>query len=107
MQILNIHPNIEETYYNEDFLHMLESHMTLIKQSQNGLILPVSALQKGKYEGDFYGLLDDLRVDKKYHYIVMRFNGLISSADYAGDSDTVMIPDYGLIDNIKNVFDSQ
>lgn len=107
MKILNIHPNVEEVYYEEAFLHLLETHMTFLKTSGGGHILPVSNLQKGKYEGDFFGLLDDLKIDKKYHYVVMRFNGLSSSADYVGTSDTILVPDYSVVDNLKNVYESR
>ena len=106
MQILNIHPDIESTYYNAKFLDMIESHLTHLRRTEGIQALSVTEHQGYKYEGDLFGLLDDLMVEKKYHHIVMRVNDIQSSADYKGNLPHILLPSLNEIDMIKNIFQS-
>ena len=103
MQISNIHPVIESTYFDTQFLILIESHLTYLRKSDGLRVISVSEHQGYKYEGDFFGLLDDLNVEKKYHHIVMRVNGLDSSADFKGDLDHVLLPSLSEIDMLKSI----
>lgn len=104
MKINDLVPTIEYTYSDPNFLIIIESHLTHLRSSEGVRLLTVKEQQGYKYEGDFFGLLDDLQVDKKYHHIVMRINDLQSSADYKGDLTHVLIPSFNEVDTLKNVF---
>lgn len=104
MQILNIGPSIEYTYMNPRFLHTVESHLTYLRSSEGLRVLPVTEHQGYKYEGDFFGLLDDLLIEKKYHHITMRVNDIHSSSDYKGNLPVVLLPSLNEVDMIKNIF---
>lgn len=104
MDINAIAPNIEDTYFNPGFLVLLESHLTYLRTSATLQSTAVSGLQKSKFEGDFYGLLTDLGIDYRFHYIVLRVNGYDSSADYRGESDAIVVPALSDIDMLKNIF---
>lgn len=104
MNILQLQKELEDVYNDPNFIIAIESHLTFFRSSPSLRVKAVSVHQNSKYEGDFYGLLDDLSVDKKYHYTVMRVNGLVSSADYPGDKESIFIPNFSEIDQLKNVF---
>lgn len=106
MQILNIHPSFESTYYESNFLQMIESHLTHLRRSEGLQLLAVTEQQGYKYEGDFFGLLDDLLIEKKYHQIVMRVNDIQSSGDYKGNLPQIILPSLNEIDMIKNIYQS-
>jgi hypothetical protein len=103
MKIQSIHPDIERAYFSPEFLTIIESHLTHLRQSEGLKALPVSEHQGYKYEGDFFGLLDDLRIEKKYHHIALRVNDMKSSADYKGDMKFVLIPAANQIEILKTI----
>lgn len=107
MQLKNIHPVIDATFNDPGFFVLLESHLTYLRTKNNVTAVNISPHQGYKYEGDLYGLLNDLSVDKKYHYIVMRVNHYLSSADYLGDRDSLLIPDLNEVDLLKQIYDSK
>jgi hypothetical protein len=104
MNILNIHPNEEQAYSETAFLTLIESHLTYLRKLPKNQVVSVSDKQAYKYEGDLYGLLNDLSVPKKYHYIVMRVNDYLSSADYKGDVRDLLIPDLDEVTLLKNIY---
>lgn len=104
MQINNLSPRIESVYYEHNFLVMLESHLTYLRQDTNVSIRKITNHQGLKYEGDLFGLLDDLNIKKKYHLIVARINGYHSGADYKGNIDYIVIPNFEEIELLKNQY---
>jgi hypothetical protein len=104
MKINNLTTEVEYAYSDPAFLIIIESHLTHLRTTDGARVLPVTEQQGFKYEGDFFGLLDDLTIDKKYHHIVLRVNDLHSSADYKGDMSHVMIPSFSEVDMLKNVY---
>ncbi len=106
MKLTSFLPTIEYTYINPKFLLLIESHVQHLKTSAGSRLLDVTSQQSVKYQGDFFGLLDDLQVDKKYHHIVMRVNNLHSSADYTSDMKMVIVPPLAEIELLKNTFDT-
>lgn len=104
MDILQMHPIIEDAYHDPKFLLIIETHLTQLRGSEGAKLLPIAEQQGFKYEGDFYGLLDDLKIDKKYHFIVLRVNDLLSSADYKGDLTHITLPSLSQVEILKAVF---
>jgi len=106
MQILNLPQSIEDVYFDPNFIVLLESHITYLRTTNISTVV-VSSHQGYKYEGDFYGLLGDLNILKKFHYIVMRVNGYESSADFDGNITHIVTPDFNEIDLLKNVYQTK
>lgn len=104
MLINNLSTVIEDVYYDHDFIIMIESNMSTLRSNPNVRMLSVDVLKSYKYEGDFYGLLDDLNIDKKFHFIVLRFNGYTSSADFVADIEYILMPDFDEIELLKSIF---
>ena len=107
MQIHNLSPQIDQVYFDHDFLVLLESHLTFLRTRDTIRLAPVSKHQNYKYEGDLYGLLDDINVTKKFHYITARVNGYESSFDFKGDVEYLVIPDFNQIDMLKTVYQTK
>lgn len=106
--LLESKDNLEDVYFDVDFINHVESFMTKLRSSPNIKIRnDFSPIIAYKYEGDYFGLLDYLNIEKKYHHIVLRFNGYVSSSDYKGNDQYVLVPDITEIENIKNIFLTQ
>lgn len=93
----------EDVYYSQEFLQVIEDHLSYLRLTAAVSPVAVSQLQGMKYEGDFYGLLADNNVEKKYHHVVLRLNGYVSSADYSGDIDYFLLPDFNEVEEIKSL----
>ena len=104
MKINDLSIKTETAYFEEDFIILVESHLTKLRHSPNVRERDIEPLQSYKYTGDFYGLLDSLSIDKKYHFIVLRFNGYESSADFKGEEELILVPDFNEIELLKNIY---
>ncbi len=103
--LLQSEGTMEEVYFDINFINHIESFMTKLRTSPNTRIRnDFSPTISYKYEGDYFGLLTYLNIEKKYHYIILRFNGYTSSSDFKGEDTYVLIPDINEIENIKNIF---
>ena len=107
MQITQLKPTIEDIFFEHNFIVILESHLTYMRFNNNLSIVDVSKHQNYKYEGDLYGLLDDLSIEKKYHFITIRLNGYESSNDFKGDTNFLVLPDFNLIEMLHSVYQTQ
>jgi len=77
----------------EQFYVLLESHLSFLRNHALTKITEVKLQQAEKYTGDFHGLLDTLAIDKKFHYLITRLNGLNCSTDYKGTNAFIIMPD--------------
>lgn len=90
----------ESTMLNEDFLVLIESHVPFFRSHAETKYIDIEPVIGQHFKGDFYGLLNSLAVDKKYHYLVLRMNGLLASSDYTGEDLQIMMPAYNRVDRI-------
>lgn len=104
MDINNLTRTIDPVYYSAGFLQTIEDHLSFLRMDAPISTISVSDQQNIKYEGDFFGLLDDSKIDKKYHHIVLRVNGYVNSADFKGDIDYFVIPDFSEVEEIKALY---
>lgn len=98
--------NKDEFYYSHEFKVLIETHLNYLKEN-NAVLVDVTEHQNYKWEGDFYGLLDNFNISKDYHYIVMRMNGLSNSAHYKGDLKMIIIPDFNVVERLKSVLETK
>lgn len=89
------------SYFTSEYIQLVEDHLTFFSNNNRNTFLDFTEQQGYKFEGDFYGLLIDLNVPKKYHYLVLRMNGLDSSSDFSGNVFIVKIPPLNEVDSIK------
>lgn len=106
MKINDLQKNVDNVYYEDDFLTLLESHLPILRTSPKTRVYNVTTRQGEKYEGDLYGLLDELNLEKKYHFAIARFNGYSSGADFKKDVETIYVPDLDYISRLKDLYQS-
>lgn len=98
---------VDEVYFDPGFLVLIESHLTQLRKNPNVGYAGINEHQNYKYEGDLYGLLDDLNIEKKFHFIVARLNHYEHSGDFKGDASTLMLPDFNEIELLKSVYQTK
>jgi hypothetical protein len=103
MKIVNDIPELESFYFEESFIQTIEAHLTYLRQT-NISFKTIDNHLLDKYKGDFYGLLDELRIGKEYHYAIMRINGLTNSDNYRSNMTVIVMPSLIEIDLIKDVY---
>lgn len=52
-----------------------------------------------RYQGNFFGLLNELGIDPKFHMFILYFNGYTSPYQYTGDNLTIYLPNLTSIEN--------
>lgn len=92
---------------DEAYYVLLETHITFLKNHSETKLIEVTGREGDMYCGDFYGLLDSLSIDKKYHYLIMRMNGLVSSTDYTGEQLAFLVPNPKVISAIVSTYGSR
>lgn len=92
--------DVDDLLLDRSFYNVLETHISMLREDSGTLALTVPDLTASIYAGDYYGLLNHLSIDKKFHYIVMRVNGLYSSGDYKGEDVVVLYPPPGAMNSI-------
>lgn len=97
----------EDIYHDADFQIMIESYYTYLRGLDTTVSQAVEPAIAHKYEGDFYGLLSYLKIPKKYHNIVLRFNGYHCTGDYKRTNLSIIIPSLNEIDLIKAVYETR
>lgn len=102
MQINNVQPTSEHAYFTKAFLDLIESHITYLKKLPKNQIISVTEHQCYKFEGDFYGLLNDLNIQKFLHYPILRMNGYDSSADFKDTIVSILVPEAEEIIRLKS-----
>lgn len=104
MDILGIHPSDEQAYSDPGFLTLIESSLTYLRGLSGNYIITATEQQSYKYEGDFFGLLNELGIEKKYHHVVMRVNNLLTSSDYKGDFKDIIVPSLDEVALLKTTY---
>lgn len=87
-----------------DFYEVIESHLTYLKNHPLTRLTTVQPDQAAIYKGDFFGLLNSMSVDKKYHYPIMRVSGYLSSSDYNGLDLELYMPSEEVVNEIMTVY---
>ena len=97
-------PDGATVYYDPLFRVMLESHLTYLRGLPTTKLLTLDPNSVYTYEGDLFGLLDSLKINKIYHWIIMLINGIDSPNDIDGTLISLVIPDFGVIETLKGIY---
>ena len=102
------------TFYSEHFRVFLESHIGYFKEMNETQVKVIDPHHLYRYEGDLYGYLrQELKIDSKYHWFIMRLNNYFSSEDFRHDYKTgptivrILIPSLSEIDTLYSVYKTQ
>ncbi len=93
MPILNLEiPYKNKNIYTPGFRNLIENHLQYLKKEVSTKIINIDAHLEYKNQGDFYGLLIDLKVNVDLFWITMRLNDLHSPADYIPYIKIILVP---------------
>lgn len=91
-------------YYTPQWHRLLETHMRWLRESIPLRPIQIQDQLAYKYEGDLFGLLQEIGIDDVYHWVVMRVNGLNSPLEYSSDRTVLLIPPSDQIDRLMAIF---
>ena len=97
--------NTDDVYYSSKFINTLESSLQDIRINKTEILSFESRLSF-VYRGDFYGLLNEIGIPKKYHYTILRINGYLNSRDFTQDIDRILVPVYSEIEILANALET-
>lgn len=97
-------PPGDDTYYEDAFLNIVDSHLLYLQNRPDTVLLPVDAHLVYKHEGDLSGLFDEIGYPKKYHYTLMRMNGFRSTNELKLGITTLIVPPFSEIDLLNAVY---
>lgn len=107
MHIHNLQTDLEDVYNSNDYKVMIESHLNYLIGLKTNNVSYITQQQNYKFEGDFYGLLNEMKIDKRFHYAIMRVNNLSNSNDYKGDRDFITVPSLTELNLLKSILTSK
>ena len=90
-------------WYTDSFRNVLENHLTYFRSSPGLRVVTIDQHLSYKHEGDLYGLMDALQIDKQYHFLVMLMNGYSHPGDYDGNRYELYVPDTSEVNLVKNI----
>jgi len=94
-------PSGDDIFYTKSFMDTLESHVGYFRTSRKTTTIQVDPKKAIIYNGDFFGYLNEFKIDQKYHWIIMRVNDLYSTFEFNIDKTELVIPDRDEIEQIR------
>jgi len=84
-------------FYQADWQLMFETHIPIFLNEQSYRVNMIDDATAYKYDGDFFGLMYEMNVAPRYHWTIMRLNGLQSTFDYDYSQTRILVPDEDLL----------
>lgn len=95
--------------FTPEYRQMIEDHLSYIRNHVSTRVLQIANIMKIRYDYDLYGFIAaQYRAD--YAWVVMRVNGFYTSLEFnmaMGTSDSLILPDIDLLENLKKKHQSQ
>lgn len=91
---------------DRNYYELQETHLHYLRTDPETYEMELDPLTADVWVGDFYGLLNQLRIDKKFAYLIMRINGYTSASDFNGDRKTLLIPSPTAVSRIVTQYSS-
>lgn len=97
-------PTGNTDYYSQAFRNLIEDHKNYLLNHSLTKQIPLTPNAEDIYTGDFYQLLQSLRIEQDLWWIIMRLNGLHSPLDYTGNLGNIYVPDASVINSLNTRF---
>lgn len=91
-------------FYTAKFRAVLEDHFSIFKNHPDTQYLTIEPGAAHRFEYDFYGLLTNINIDRKYHWIILRLLGFTSPMEVTAELRVIMIPSNAFVETIKNQY---
>lgn len=105
MKIHDLSISIDTRYSDERWLRFCEEYVEVLKSSNLIIQEEISPVISYSNRGNFYGLLHDMNVPAKYHYLFLRLNGYRYPDEFDGNLLILNTIDYGYIDSLFAQYD--
>ena len=73
------------------FRNLIEDHILFLRSHRTIMLIPVDQQLVYKFTGDFYGLLNALKINPDIWWVTLRINNFKSTLDYSGDLQNIYI----------------
>lgn len=93
----------DAVYYSAGWKLTVETHLNYIKEVSANNVVGIIPADAYKYEADLFGLLQKLRVETRYHWVVMRLNDMTSPNQFRVDRTFLLLPDYQVLERLRQV----
>ncbi|MND14836.1 hypothetical protein D3C81_193450 [compost metagenome] len=90
-------------YYDQAFRRVLETHMGLLRNLQETRYIEIEKHLAYKYEFDFYGLLQELKIPMNLHWVIMRVNNMVDPREFKSTMERFLFPPAEVVDNIRKL----
>jgi hypothetical protein len=92
---------------DERKIAFIDGIVLLALANRRYVTLDITPTQAHKFEGDFYGLLNELGIEDSVHYVNMRMNLLNSSSDFHLLGPTIKIIERQFYDDCMGILNSK
>lgn len=90
-----------DVYYSKEFRDTLEAHMAWLRVQAGAQFDEVEAQKADVYDGDLFGYLIYLKINPRYHWVVMRANNFFSPTQFGPGVTQLLIPKLSLVDTLR------
>lgn len=91
-------------YFSQEFQTTMEYHIPRLKALETTRLADLKNGISLKYDHDLYGLLSEMAIPFKYHWVIMRCNDFLSPMDFDKSITSIVIPDFDYIDDQFSIF---
>lgn len=91
-------------FYDPKFVRVLETHLTHLRTHPDTRVAQVHPHDAYKFEGDFYGLLDQFNVPPEYHWVTMRVNDISNPNLVDPSIQFILLPSPSAINKIRQLY---
>lgn len=96
---LGFDPGTKE-FYTKEFMDVLESHLAYLKNRSDTYTVQIDTKRAVVYEGDFYGYLNEIKIEPQYHWVIMRLNDMHASTEFNSAMTELHVPNKAEINAI-------
>lgn len=97
----------DQSFFERDFQIILESHIPHLLSLESTFTQVIDERISFKYEGDFFGLMNEMGILSRYHFIMMRVNNLRCPGDYKRTNNVITILDFQEIDLLNSIYQAR
>lgn len=90
----------EQPYFTRKWRRYFDKWIPWLQEQSGSQVHPVQDNMGYIYAGDLEGYLARMGIDDRYHWVVMRMNGMQSFSDFDETRQILVIPNFGLVDQI-------
>lgn len=95
----------DDVYYTSAYQVMMETHLQYLKSLSSTAKTPINPGEAFKYEGDFFGLLQNVfNIPPQYHMVILRLNNYRSSVDFPSTATSILLPAGVVLETLRNLF---